>query len=71
MKIDIYDPSRCRATGDGLNKARENNIAMFTVDPQGAGKGELNVLVEGEFVKPLRNTSNFLVREGAFKLRHR
>ena len=48
MKIDIYNPGRCSAEGDGLTKATEGTESMFMVDTKGAGKGELNVLVEGK-----------------------
>ncbi|XP_063967076.1 filamin-B-like isoform X1 [Lytechinus pictus] len=47
MRISVRDPSKCRAMGEGLSRAREDTPAIFTVDPIAAGPGELRVQVEG------------------------
>ncbi|XP_072180016.1 filamin-A-like [Diadema setosum] len=47
MKISVQDPSKCRAVGEGLSRAREDTPAMFTVDPTAAGPGQPRVQVEG------------------------
>ncbi len=55
MKIDIFDPSKCHAKGEGLMKAMEDSTAGFKVDTKYAGKGELNVLVEGKTTQPAQS----------------
>lgn len=59
MRIAVRDPSKCKATGEGLSRAREDTPAIFTVDPTQAGPGELRVQVEGKLNINSRN-NNFL-----------
>nr|XP_034194132.1 filamin-A isoform X4 [Osmia lignaria] len=41
------DPSKCKAYGPGLQKGRVNKINTFTIETKDAGKGGLNLSVEG------------------------
>ncbi|XP_076390473.1 filamin A protein cher isoform X4 [Megachile rotundata] len=43
----LSDPSKCRAYGPGLQKGRVNKINTFTIETKDAGKGGLNLSVEG------------------------
>ncbi|XP_006823440.1 filamin-A-like [Saccoglossus kowalevskii] len=47
VKLEVVDAGKVTTHGDGLHNGQEGQPASFTVDPRMAGKGDLNVQVEG------------------------
>ncbi|OQV23311.1 Filamin-B [Hypsibius exemplaris] len=45
FKMNVYDPSQFRVTGDGLKLAYVGETAWFEIDPRGATNGEAGVKI--------------------------